>query len=185
MALLKIKDTDGTWQAQGNVGVFGSSGGGDVVEEITTVTLNNDEHFSHILLSSENKKYKKIFGYVSGANANIVLCFGNHAVYGDFEDSFSWASNKIANSICESLSIFAGVNVIPSESGKYFSCKVLKGNISMNKNSTSTSETPIGYESSSKYAILLPLGIDQISIYSSTSDAIPNGTKIELYGVKA
>lgn len=25
MAVLKIKDTDGTWQAQGNVGVFGSS----------------------------------------------------------------------------------------------------------------------------------------------------------------
>ena len=25
MALLKIKDTDGTWQAQGNVGVFGNN----------------------------------------------------------------------------------------------------------------------------------------------------------------
>lgn len=45
MALLKIKDTDGTWQAQGNVGVFGSS---DVEPELLySSTAENVSSFSH------------------------------------------------------------------------------------------------------------------------------------------
>ena len=67
MALLKIKDTDGIWKSQGNVGVFGSSG--------KDVSHKPWEEF--ITFDADNRIYCfRIWGHVPFASGTKITVYG-------------------------------------------------------------------------------------------------------------
>lgn len=84
MALLKIKDTDGTWQAQGNVGVFGSSGGSNTEILFFDISIDTTCAYKEIELG-DTYKIKRVYGggFIKGdssSSASGALYIGNPSI---------------------------------------------------------------------------------------------------------
>lgn len=172
MALLKIKDTDGTWKAQGNVGVFGSSDSREWVL-IDEIILSEDAAYY----------FKDGFDYTD-ILVNIIHTTGN---YGSDNNRFYYRFSDNASESDIQGVFKVRLNSSQNNWMKYSTCLCSKisdslyyGNVTGNANDTSESNTTCFVPTTNGQPTTVS-SLGAFKLQMETGNLLA-GTKIQVFG---